>query len=187
MQYSTTRCPSHGGFQIEGAPTCQTDQVLADVRAERARQFAQYGTNEDLELGMGPTVRWLAPYTPHDALHVERTLRQDYEDKERFHGKPTWMSLIREEVAEAFSEGDPAKLRAELLQVAALAVSAVEKMDARAAEAARQAEEDRLAGLSMAEVMARVTGSVGATVVEQRVMPDGSVVETARSEYGDVR
>ena len=41
------------------------------------------------------------------------------------------MHLVREEVAEAFAESDPARLREELIQVAALAVSWVEKIDAR--------------------------------------------------------
>lgn len=133
------RCESHGGHLTTTRPrdliptSCQTEDVLVEVAHERARQFAQYGANEDIPLGMGPSVRWLAPYTPHDARTVERVLRQDYEERERQHGTPSWMTLIREEVAEAFSEGDPVKLRAELLQVAALAVSAIEKMDARAA------------------------------------------------------
>jgi hypothetical protein len=39
--------------------------------------------------------------------------------------------LVREEVAEVFQETDPVKLREELVQVAALAVSWIEKIDAR--------------------------------------------------------
>jgi len=132
------RCAFHGGHltttQSEDLiPTsCQTEDVLVEVAEERARQFERYGANDDLELGMGPDARWLQPFTQHSAYSVEKSLRLDYEAHEATHGKPTWMHLIREEVAEAFAEGDPVKLRAELLQVAALAVSAVEKMDARA-------------------------------------------------------
>jgi hypothetical protein len=44
-----------------------------------------------------------------------------------------WLHILREEVAEAFAESDPAKLRAELVQVAAVAVNWVEAIDRRAA------------------------------------------------------
>lgn len=135
------RCVFHGGHLTttrseDLIPTsCQTEDVLVEVAEERARQFERYGTNDDLELGMGPGAQWLGEYSLDAADEIERSMRRDYEYHEAAHGKPTWMHLIREEVAEAFAEGDPAKLRAELLQVAALAVSAVEKLDARTARA----------------------------------------------------
>ena len=44
------------------------------------------------------------------------------------------MHLLREEIAEVFVESDADRLREELIQVAALAVSWVEKIDARGAE-----------------------------------------------------
>ena len=112
-------------------PTPQTSRVLEDVRAERVRQVARYGLNEDLEDGTGPLTRWLLPFTALPADVVETLLREDYEDFEQDAGKPTWVHLIREEVAEAFTEADPVRLRAELVQVAALCVSWVERMDAR--------------------------------------------------------
>lgn len=132
LHAETVRCATHGGAMTSQS-TCQTDLVLQDVRAERARQFAQYGTNEDLVDGVGPTARWLQPYSADIASVVERRFRDDYEQTEADHGAPTWARLLREEMAEALAEGDPAKLRAELLQVAALAVSWVEKLDLREA------------------------------------------------------
>lgn len=103
-----------------------TRTVLMEVLAERRRQVAQYGHNDDLEMGMGPDVRWLLPYTPGSAAEIEQTLRDDYEDFQAETGKPTWTHLIREELAEAIKEDDVVAREAELLQVAALAVSCVE-------------------------------------------------------------
>lgn len=100
--------------------------VLDLVFIERTRQVAQYGHNEDLEHGMGPDVCWLLPFTTANAQQVERALRRDYEDFEEDTGKPTWAHLIREELAETFTEADPLAREEEALQVAALLVSYVE-------------------------------------------------------------
>ena len=127
----TGRCLVHGGIFAYGK--CQTVHVLDEVRAERARQFARYGTNEVQEDGTGPRVRWLHPLSSLRAEFVEEGFRTDYAETERNGGQVTWMHLVREEVAEAFAETDPQRLREELLQVAALCVSWVEKIDAREA------------------------------------------------------
>jgi hypothetical protein len=108
-----------------------TAEVLQLVRLERQRQFARYGSNEDLEDGTGPDVRWLGPFTGAPAVVIEAELRRDYEDYQEETGNPTWVHLIREEVAEAFTETDPDLLVEELIQVAALCVSWVEKIQAR--------------------------------------------------------
>ncbi len=109
--------------------TPRTAQVLADVAEERCRQVDRYGTNDDLESGTGPDTRWLLPFTAASATAVESELRNEYLEYEEDAGKPTWVHLVREEVAEAFAESDPVRLRAELVQVAALAVSWVERLD----------------------------------------------------------
>jgi hypothetical protein len=46
-------------------------------------------------------------------------------------GHLTWRSILFEEVAEAFAETDPAKLRAELVQVAAVSAAWIEAIDRR--------------------------------------------------------
>lgn len=46
-------------------------------------------------------------------------------------GKVTWRDILEEEVAEAFAETDPALLRTELIQVAAVAASWVAAIDRR--------------------------------------------------------
>lgn len=121
-----------------------TQRVLAEVAEERARQRDQYGSNADLEDGTGPETRWLAPFTGASAEQIEARLRVSYEDYEAEAGKPTWVHLVLEEVAEAFQESDPAALRRELLQVAALAVSWVEKIDARGTVAMSEAVDEHL-------------------------------------------
>lgn len=108
-----------------------TMAVLQDVIRERVRQTEEYGDNADLEDGTSPDTCWLLPFTTASATVIESTLRDDYVDFEEDAGKPTWVHLIREEVAEAFQESDPKRLAAELIQVAALCVSWVEKIDAR--------------------------------------------------------
>lgn len=44
-------------------------------------------------------------------------------------GMGSWRDILHEEVEEAFAEHDPAKLREELIQVAAVALAWVENMD----------------------------------------------------------
>lgn len=109
----------------------RTESVLLQVMDERQRQVERYGQNDDLDDGTGPETRWLAPFSAEPAAAIEKILRNDYEDYEEETGKPTWVHLIREEVAEAFQENDPERLEAELLQVAALCVSWVETLQRR--------------------------------------------------------
>jgi hypothetical protein len=112
--------------------------VLLEVREERSRQFDRYGSNGDLKDGTGPDKRWLEYTDPNldmrTGKEIEAAFRSEYVSYEQHTGAPTWMHLVREEVAEAFMENDPARLRSELLQVAALAVSWIEKIDERQPE-----------------------------------------------------
>lgn len=108
--------------------------VLEEIMDERRRQVARYGHNEQLEDGTGPDVDWLWPFTalqPVPATDVERGFRRAYERHEKKHGAPTWRHLVLEEVAESFQESDPLTLESELVQVAALCCSWVEKLRAR--------------------------------------------------------
>lgn len=107
----------------------QTIAVLRMVAAERQRQEARYGdANKSTQSGTGPETRWLLPYTRDGAADIQADLRSDYEDYEA-EAPVTWAHLVREEVAEAFElpEGDP-RLVDELVQVAALCVSWVERL-----------------------------------------------------------
>lgn len=109
---------------------CRTFEVLNLVEKERERQFKTYGPNRDLKIGFGqpwiPECRTVGELSARDA---ESLFRRDYEHFEAETGRPDWMRLIREEVAELFVEdgSDPERLEAEAIQVAALCVSLVEK------------------------------------------------------------
>ncbi|GLZ77095.1 hypothetical protein Afil01_19020 [Actinorhabdospora filicis] len=93
--------------------------ALADVRAERARQDELWGEQNHVD-GTGMKRH-------QEALEATR----DITDRSAEVGTLTWAEILSEEVAEALAEHDPVKLRAELIQVAAVAVAWVEAIDRR--------------------------------------------------------
>jgi hypothetical protein len=112
-----------------GTTPARTRAILELVFNERQRQEARYGdANLTIEDGTGPRVRWLGPFTERSAEDIQIELRHDYEDFEVETGAPTWLHLVREEIAEAFQESDSDRLAEELIQVAALCVSWVERL-----------------------------------------------------------
>lgn len=107
----------------------RTRAVLELVLEERRAQEERYGeVCTKLMDGSGPRSKWLLPFTSESAYVVQQRLRRDYEEFEEEVGEPTWMHLVREEVAEAFQEDHPEGLSRELIQVAALCVSWVERL-----------------------------------------------------------
>lgn len=96
--------------------------VLAEVIAERGRQDAKWGEPVDHPDGTGGSVAIGA------ALDAKANT-----DRAAAEGRVTWRHILREEVAEAFAETDPVKLRAELVQVAAVTVKWLRMLDARLA------------------------------------------------------
>ena len=111
--------------------TPRREEVLHLIREERTRQLQSFGPNEDLPLGFGrsvPSYPWLAPFSQAAADEVQRRFRHDYDYYVRSQGKPTWMHLIREEVAELFETHHREDAIAEAVQVAALCVSLAEKL-----------------------------------------------------------
>lgn len=103
--------------------------VLGLVNQERDRQVARYGRNDTLAYGFGSTVsayHWLKPYSDEEPEQICEAFRQDYEKHVQSHGAPSWMHLIREEVAELFETQDTKSAIEEAVQVAALCVSLVE-------------------------------------------------------------
>lgn len=97
-----------------------TKRVLEEVSEERARQRAKWGEQE-LPDGTGGRRR-----------EEERDGAQILCDLRAATGSLAWRHILEEEVAEALAETDPAALRAELLQVAAVAVQWIEAIDRRA-------------------------------------------------------
>lgn len=99
-----------------------TDFVLADVSEERRHQEAKWG-----------------PQTHNDGtgehfIHPEAVTAMREEVERVFaEGTGTWRHILSEEIAEAFSESNPKRLREELVQVCAVGVAWIEDIDRRAA------------------------------------------------------
>lgn len=125
------RCKEHGSLMDEEVCGCLTNHVLDLVSDERARQFSLHGSNLENRSGTGPDVRWaasLAGYTNAPANVLETVLRSAYEDSESDGEKVTWLQILLEEFSEVAKESDRDRLITELVQVAAVAVSWVEKL-----------------------------------------------------------
>jgi hypothetical protein len=101
------------------APTEAMASALADVVAERQRQEAKWG-RQNHRNGTG------FPGSENDAKFWRANCDQRHRN-----GTGTWLDILLEEVYEAAAEDDPQKLRAELIQVAAVAVSWAEAIDRR--------------------------------------------------------
>lgn len=97
----------------------KTLDVLDEIYLERGEQDERFGT-QDHEDGTDPKL-----YAP-----LARQARIAYAALAA-NGGPTWVSILTEEVMEAFAESDPVRLREELLQVAAVATCWVECLDRR--------------------------------------------------------
>ncbi|GAA3651956.1 hypothetical protein GCM10022224_013530 [Nonomuraea antimicrobica] len=97
-------------------------RVLAEVTAERAAQDARFGM-QVLPDGTGGAGA---------AGESERARRAT--DTAAEGGGLTWRHILAEEVMEAFAESDPERLRAELIQVAAVAVKWTQALDRRPPE-----------------------------------------------------
>jgi hypothetical protein len=101
--------------------------VIAEVIAERRRQDERWGEQNHPD-GTGPEEIWELTGTAAQVAFSARA-----ECKHNFAACcGTWLDVLLEEVAEAFAESDPTKLRAELIQVAAVAVAWAEAIDRRA-------------------------------------------------------
>ena len=94
-------------------------RVLSDVAAERAAQDATWGLQDHPD-GTGPA------YAPQADLAKQAVTDAAAE------GRLTWRHILHEEVLEAFAEDDADRLRTELVQVAAVAVTWIQDLDRRA-------------------------------------------------------
>lgn len=97
--------------------------VLGEVYEERRRQLQKWGV-QDHPMGTGAEVM-LWNYEVQDLLKFVT----DFNDE---NDNPFWGTILLEEVLEALAEPEESpNLRRELLQVAAVAVAAVEDLDRR--------------------------------------------------------
>lgn len=96
--------------------------VLAEVAAERARQDAKWGQQDHPDDTHGNAEKYWQRQARAAEAATDLAARQ---------GALTWAHILLEEVYEALAETDPAKRRAELVQVAAVAVAQIEAIDRR--------------------------------------------------------
>lgn len=102
----------------------RTVDVVTDVESERRRQITLWGDQSHPD-GTFATdeSRW-----QRDSDRSQTMVAMHY-------GTLTWRHILQEEVSEAFAEEDAHLLRAELIQVAAVAVAWVEDIDRKLAGA----------------------------------------------------
>lgn len=98
-----------------------TEDVLDDVMSERLRQIQKWGRQS--------LVSWTGPERNCANLGKNADIATRIQTFNDTYGQPYWSHVLLEEVYEALSETDPEKLREELVQVAAVAVSWCEDID----------------------------------------------------------
>ncbi|MBG0830546.1 hypothetical protein HS041_22550 [Planomonospora sp. ID67723] len=96
------------------------------IRAERARQLVKFGPQnhpdrDPLENNHAEGVEY--------GFHAQRW--KEINAQRAQDGRTAWDGILLEEVYEALTETDPAKLREELIQVAAVCCTWIEALDRR--------------------------------------------------------
>lgn len=102
--------------------TAHTRDVLAEVYQERLNQDRTFGA-QNHPSGACTRLQFIAECARRDC------------DDATIKGEVTWYQIALEEFFEAFSEVDTVKRRAELVQLAAVVVNAIEAEDRRKGEA----------------------------------------------------
>lgn len=116
-----------------------TETVLERVHDERARQLRKHGPQSHLPDGTGPGLSaaegvlsvfgdgaW--KLTNRELAEAAKARCKAASENEGGDGTITFEHILTEEVLEAYSEEDPERLFAELIQVAAVAVQWCEKL-----------------------------------------------------------
>lgn len=122
-----------GDFDL-GEPDCScpvgsppdTSPVLAEVAAERRAQEARWGQQNH------PDVFGEVHATEIEDAEIRLDYIRSHVDLDHLQGTGDFQGILHEEFLEAYLEalrGDKAALRTELIQVAAVAVAWVEKLD----------------------------------------------------------
>lgn len=96
------------------------NRVLSDIELEREHQIALWGEQYHNDGTDEPEYRTLRQ---HYTLMNDTNVRQSRDN--------TWDTILLEEVYEALSETDTERLRAELVQVAAVCAAWIEDIDTR--------------------------------------------------------
>lgn len=105
-------------------PSITTDRVLQEVLAERIRQDQKWGEQNHPDGTGGSGAQYVAD---RYRSIVDEALKSN---------SATWRDVLLEEVYEALAEGDPTRLRAELIQIGAVCTAWAEAIDRRTARMA---------------------------------------------------
>lgn len=102
------------------------EAVLIDVIEERQRQVDKFGDQSGRA--------WVDPRDGYQTMVMLGAEVEHFSRADMACG-PTWANILGEEVGEALQESmaDPDRLRAELVQVAAVAIATAESIDRKAA------------------------------------------------------
>jgi hypothetical protein len=92
-------------------------KLLDEISAELTRQDSLWGEQNHPDGTGGPVRRQMA------------NAQRDLCELKAQRGEVTYRDILAEEVAEAFAESYPTRLREELIQVAAVAVAWIEAID----------------------------------------------------------
>lgn len=119
--------------------------IAHEVVAEAIRSIDKHGEQAHLPMGTGPDTTPLAarnvePGSMHQsglwpgmrARQLARIATLDTKSHSANEGGDdtcTWWLILREEVFEAAAEANPAKLRAEMVQIAAVALKMIDALD----------------------------------------------------------
>lgn len=108
-------------------------RIIVEIAGEVARSTAKHGDQNDVPLGTGRNVPALAfagdDQTAENLAQQAKYWTGDH-SKSQGDGTVTWRDILTEEVFEAYAEDDPIAVRAELVQVAAVAVKMIAAIDA---------------------------------------------------------
>lgn len=119
-------------------------EVLGEIWRERRRQFDKHGDQDHLPDGTGPEQwlelgslpMWSEQYRADfgDLAEWAKARTKAASQNEGGDGSITFEHILTEEWAEAIAESDTGRLRAELIQVAAVCVQWVQAIDRRAVD-----------------------------------------------------
>ncbi|WP_282203949.1 hypothetical protein [Kitasatospora fiedleri] len=133
LDHLTTR---HQGATVSYPALFTTPGVrkfAEEIDAERSRQYAKFGDQRHPDLAGDATVQREAREMFTEFADKYRDINNGHLDARDPDRRLDWTGILLEEVYEALAEADPARLRAELLQVAAVCQAWVYDLDRRPA------------------------------------------------------
>lgn len=101
--------------------------IVVEIAEERTRQVDKFGVQKHPD-GTGHAPISAAAFLAEARARCEKATGRGPSDE---YGVLTWEEILTEEYAEALCETDPDKLRAELVQVAAVCAAWIEDIDSR--------------------------------------------------------